>query len=92
MKFIQFEEKLLNFVRIPELGIYYCRFTLDWIFELLGGSLTNFGGQIHIDFCWFTAYHKIGTKGGGKRATAISNGPSGGKSSRANSDLEKLKL
>lgn len=27
-----------------------------------------------------------------KRAKAISNGPSGGKRSRANSDLEKLKL
>lgn len=29
---------------------------------------------------------------GKKRAKAISNGPSGGKRSRANSDLEKLKL
>lgn len=33
-----------------------------------------------------------GKKEGGKRAKAISNGPSGGKRSRANSDLEKLKL
>lgn len=33
-----------------------------------------------------------GARVSGKRAKAISNGPSGGKRSRANSDLEKLKL
>lgn len=35
---------------------------------------------------------RMGKKKAVKRAKAISNGPSGGKRSRANSDLEKLKL